>query len=86
MREKDLKELGFKKTKVSTEESGDNEFYYYTYNFKKGIGWGLHLISIANDEVVGKDGWTVEIIESGLKPFKSKKDVKRYIKLIEKYE
>lgn len=86
MKEKDLKKLGFEKTKVSTEESGDDKpFYYYTYNFKKGTGWGLHLLSNTDDEVEN-DEWRVEILESGLKPFTDKKDVKKYIKLIEKYE
>ena len=42
MKEADLKELGFKKQKVSAEESGVKPFHYYTfYPFKKYRGFGL---------------------------------------------
>jgi len=84
MKEKDLKELGFKKTKVSAEESGDTPFHYYTYDFKEGTGWGLSLISSDSDSTLGKKDWKVEIVESGLKPFEKKSDVKKYINLIKK--
>ena len=33
MTHKDLEELGFKKEYVSAEESGNNEYVYYTYDF-----------------------------------------------------
>lgn len=86
MTKKDLKKLGFKKTSVSAEESGDNAFYYYTYDFGGDTSGALGLITQDSDAVWGEDGWKVYIIESGLKPFTDKKDVKKYIKLIEKYE
>ena len=45
MKEKDLIKLGFTKVVVSAEESGDSEFYYYTYEFSNGFC----LISTTND-------------------------------------
>jgi len=49
MKEKELIDLGFIKETVSAEESGDNEYYYFTYDFPNGFC----LISTTNDN--GKD-------------------------------
>jgi len=45
MKEKDLEKLGFNKEIVTAEESGDNEFYYFTYEFPNKFC----LISTSND-------------------------------------
>ena len=52
MKEKDLIDLGFNRYDVSEEESGDEAYYYYAYNFG--------MISSTNDETV-KGEWSVEI-------------------------
>lgn len=63
MREKHLKKLGFKKIKVSAEESGDTPFYYYVFPYGKN---GMNLLTPSNDEVKDKRGWKVELMESGV--------------------
>jgi hypothetical protein len=85
MTEADLKELGFKKTKVSAKESGDKPFYYFTYDFKTS-NWPLSLISTDSDVAKEEGKWKVEIFEGNLKPFKNKAQVKRYISLIKSLE
>ena len=35
MKEQDLVDLGFERIDISAEESGDEAFYYYTYDFTK---------------------------------------------------
>ena len=76
MKEKDLKELGFKKEKVSAEESGDKPFHYYTfYPFKKNRGFGL--LSNSNDELVDGE-WVVTFFEYDSVVFRSKKDLKKF--------
>jgi len=85
MKEADLKELKFKKIRVSAEESGDKPFYYYCYDFKKGNGM-LSLISTDSDLAKEEGKWKVEIFEGNLKPFKNKAQVKRYISLIKSLE
>ena len=85
MTEADLKELGFKKTKVSAKESGDTPYHYYCYDFKKG-NWALGLISTDSDVAKEEGKWKVEVFEGNLKPFKNKTQVKRYISLIESLE
>ena len=82
MKEADLKELGFKKQKVSAEESGDKPFHYYTlYPFKKDRGFGL--ISNTNDQLVDGE-WAVTFFEYDSVVFRSKKDLKKLIELINK--
>ena len=82
MKEKDLKELGFKKVKISAEESGDKPFHYYTlYPFKKDRGFGL--LSNSNDELVDGE-WVVTFFEYDSVVFRSKKDLKKLIELINK--
>jgi len=85
MTQADLKELGFKKQKVSAEESGDKPYYYYTYDFKAG-NWALSLISTDSDVAKEEGKWKVEVFEGNLKPFKNKAQVKRYISLIKSLE
>jgi len=58
MTEQELIKAGFERVDVSSEESGDEEFYYYTYHFGNGT---FSLISPANNEV--DDEWCVEIFE-----------------------
>jgi hypothetical protein len=55
--EKNLLKLGFKKEKVSQEESGDKPFHYFTFE----IG-DLCLITCSNDECVD-DSYTVEFFD-----------------------
>ena len=57
MKEEDLISLGFNRTDVSKEESGDEAFYYYTYDF--GFKYGISLITC--DDADGKEhGWCVD--------------------------
>ena len=71
MKEQDLIDLGFQK-------QNDDDFYYYTYDFTKG----LSLITNANDEVVDNK-WVVEIFntEDEIR-FTDKQDVNDLIELI----
>lgn len=71
MKEQDLIDLGFQK-------QNDDDFYYYTYDFTKG----LSLITNANDEVVDNK-WVVEIFntEDEIR-FTDKQDVNDLILLI----
>ena len=71
MKEQDLIDLGFQK-------QNDDDFYYYTYDFTKG----LSLITNANDEVVDNE-WVVEIFNTDDKiRFTDKQDVNDLILLI----
>ena len=71
MKEQDLIDLGFQK-------QNDDDFYYYTYDFTKG----LSLITNANDEVVDNK-WVVEIFntEDEIR-FTDKQDLNDLIELI----
>lgn len=60
MKEQDLIDLGFKRTDVSAEESGDEAFYYYDIEF--GDQKGISFISPANNEVIDNK-WFVEEFE-----------------------
>ena len=81
MTEADLKKLGFKKTDVSEEESGDKAFHYYTYDFFKGPYAGLSLVSCTNDEVK-KGKWYVEVFEEPRIKFKDKMWLKTFIETV----
>ena len=72
MKEQDIIDLGFERTNVSAEESGDNPFYYYTYN----ITDELCLISSDNEEAK-KNGWRVEMFDYDNIEFTSKKDIEK---------
>jgi hypothetical protein len=79
MKEQDLIDLGFKRIHVSAEESGDNPFYYFTYD----ITDELCLIS-SDDGEARKDGWSVEMFDyDGIK-FTTIEDLKALIMVIEK--
>ena len=77
---KDLEDLGFKKEYVSSGESGDKEYIYYTYDFfEKPIEFCL--ISSDSDE----DKCFVDIFNTQeLIRFYKKKDVKNLIDAINK--
>jgi ADP-dependent phosphofructokinase/glucokinase len=79
MKEQDLVDLGFERTDVSAEESGDEAFYYYTYEFTKDFS----MISSDNGEAE-KEGWFVEIFDYSNIRFFQKKDLKVLIDLINK--
>jgi hypothetical protein len=53
MTEKGLQMLGFTKVEVSTEESGDNPYHYYIYEFTEG----LEFISTDSESVVNDEWW-----------------------------
>jgi hypothetical protein len=78
MKEQDLIDLGFERTDVSVEESGEDPFHYYTYDFTNGFS----LITSANDEAVDNK-WFVEIFntEDEIR-FTDKQDVSNLIELI----
>ena len=79
MKEQDLIDLGFKRTDVIEEESGDRAFFYFTYN----ITDELCLISSDNGEAK-KNGWRVEMFDYDNIEFTSKEDIEKLISLIEK--
>lgn len=58
MTEEQLIGLGFERVDISSEESGENAYHYYTYELVNGFG----LITPANDELEN-DKWFVEVFE-----------------------
>lgn len=78
--EKVLLELGFKRNDVSEEESGDEPFYYFTYDFSRAVC----LITEASNEV--NDGaFTVELFEEdGFGYCETKEEVENLIKCLSK--
>lgn len=84
MKEKDLIKLGFSRVDVSEEESGAAPFHYYTWNHRSTEN-GLCLISNASDDYLGKRGrWYAEIFDRCDIRFCEKKDLKQFIKLVNK--
>jgi hypothetical protein len=81
MKEQDLIDLGFERTDVSAEESGDKPFYYFCLDF--GLSRGISLIS-SDDEQAKEDGWYVEIFEDDSIRFNEYEDVKDLIRIIKK--
>jgi len=81
MKEQDLLDLGFKRTDVSAEESGDKAFYYYGIDF--GDNGSIFLISPSNDEVENGN-WYVEVFEDPKVMFNDKDDLKVFIDIINK--
>lgn len=59
MTEKEIQLLGFTKRKVSAEESGYEPFYYYIYEFTKG----LEFITQDNNSIKD-DNWYVEFFNT----------------------
>ena len=81
MKEQDLIDLGFKRTDVSAEESGDKAFYYYNIDF--GDQRGISLISPANNEVIDNK-WFVEVFEDNNIRIDNTKDLKQLIDIIKR--
>ena len=79
MKEEDLIELGFKRTDVSAEESGDEAFYYYDIDF--GDQRGISLISPANTEVIDNK-WFVEVFEDSSIRIDTIEDLKELINIL----
>jgi hypothetical protein len=78
MTEQEIIDLGFEKTIVPAEESGElTDFYYYSRDIEH-----ICLISNSNDELVNGD-WFIEILEGGIRFFNSD-DVRQLISLLEK--
>jgi hypothetical protein len=81
MKEKELEALGFERTDVTAEESGDKPFFYYTLDF--GLSKGISLIS-CDDEQAKEDGWYVEIFEDNSIRFNDYQDVSDFIRIVKK--
>jgi hypothetical protein len=81
MKEQDLIDLGFKRTDVTAEESGDEAFYYYDIDF--GDKRGISLISPADNEVINNK-WFVEVFEDPSIRIENKKDLEDFIGIINK--
>jgi len=79
MKEQDLKDLGFKKIKVSAKESGGDAYHYYTADFFRKDS-ALSLISSASDE--SKKGWSIYFMYESRPVFTTKKDLKKFIEII----
>ena len=77
MTEENIIELKFEKQYVSAEESGSDEFYYYSYR----IG-NMDLITNSDDESKNGGLWYAEILESGVR-FYNFKELKIVIELME---
>jgi hypothetical protein len=58
MTEKELQILGFTKVEVSEEESGEKPYYYYIYEFTKGLEF------ISTDSDSDDDEWWVEFFNT----------------------
>lgn len=84
MTEKDLTYLGFIRNDVTSEECGcDNDWYYYTYQFKSGIC----LISCDSEEAEKEDGlWFVEIFDIDGVRFTNIENLDKFIWLINNAE
>lgn len=74
MKEQDIIDLRFKK---EIEHDGGVEFYYYVYEF----GRGLCLISNANDE---SQDWYVDVFEEDNIRFTTKEDLQVFINIVNK--
>jgi len=77
MKEQDLLDLGFERNDVSAEESGDNPFYYYTYDITNEFC----LIS-SDDGEAKKDGWSVEMFDYSDIKITDAEDLKALIDII----
>ena len=81
MKEQDLISLGFKRTDVSKEESGDEAFYYYDLDF--GVERGISLISPANTEVID-DKWYVEVFDDPSIRYDKYQDLLDFVTILRK--
>lgn len=82
IQEQDLIELGFERTNVTAEESGDFPFYYFTYEFTGK--YGLCLITDDNSSALKNKGWTVNFFDYEKPSFTDIGDLKLLISLISK--
>lgn len=82
MSEEDLISLGFERTDVSKEESGDEAFHYYDYDF--GNNSIISLISCDNHQAEEDGYWTVEIFEDNSISYDKYQDVLDFITIIKK--
>lgn len=80
MKEQDLIDLGFERTDVNEQESGDKAFHYYTYDIGNGT---ISLITQSNDEVEN-DNWHVEVFDDVTIRFETIEDVTKFIQVTEK--
>ena len=80
IREEELIQLGFDRTDVSEEESGDKAFYYYTYDIGIGV---ISLITQCNTEV-GNNNWYIEVYEDANIRFTTIEDLTKFIQITEK--
>lgn len=76
MTEQNLEEIGFERTDVSAEESGDNAFYYYTMD----IG-DICLISNSSDDAE-TEGWWISIFDSMTLKMRGIGDVEQIISIL----
>jgi len=81
MKEEQLISLGFEKTDVTAEESGDKPFYYFCLDF--GLNRGISLIS-CDDGQAKEDGWYVEVFEDNSIRIDNTKDLKQLIDIIKR--
>ena len=81
MKEGDLVSLGFERTDVTAEESGDKPFYYFCLDF--GLSRGISLIS-CDDGQAKEDGWYVEVFEDDSIRFVEYQDVSDFIRIVRK--
>ena len=79
MKEQDLIDLGFERTDIPADESGDEAFYYYRYE----ITYKLCLISSCSDEVK-ENGWYVELFDYEDIEIRNLKDLKTLIGIVER--
>jgi hypothetical protein len=77
MTEKEITNLGFKKVKVTAEESGAAKFYYYVYK----VG-SIEFLTNADTDVEQGNNWCVEMLEGGIL-FHRIKELKLVIELME---
>ena len=82
MKEQDLISLGFKRTDVSEEESGDYAFYYYDLDF--GSGRAISLISSDNHQAEKNGEWYVEVFEDHTITYDKYQDVLDFITIVRK--
>lgn len=83
MIEQDLIDLGFKRTDIPAEESGEEAFYYYDLDLAPGFG----LISCASNEktlVVGHYRWSVEVFEIPEVRFVDRKELEEFINIVKR--
>jgi hypothetical protein len=80
MKKNNLKKLGFKKVKVSKEESGDKKFHYYTLDICNGVSF----ITNSNDSIKDNN-WIVEFLNTDLPiVFTDYKELKLIISIFNK--